>query len=355
MHRGIDPPVPAGCVGDRHRWQWIHSPAVDLAVAFCWVPVVVLVRYVEPMRSTLALVMSLVFLLSFVHQPLTLALVYGDADRYRQRRQLFRWSPLVFVAAILALLHFNLVLLAVIGGLWNAEHTLMQRYGLTRIYGRKGGDDHGRIERSLLVALIVAALVWVAADPLTPDRLDRLSLGGNNRRGVEVLTSFAAPARWLLVPAVAVAVVLLGRWIWLEVGRGREVNRAKWTYMAATIALLSTVFVDPIAGLMGYVAAHAIEYFVIVHQSLGRRYRDVHGARSSPLARAVRARAGRLGFLAIYLALVLAAVTALQWWAPVVVFGAIYFTLGGLHIFYDGFIWKLRDPEVAASLAVAKT
>jgi hypothetical protein len=28
-------------------------------------------------------------------------------------------------------------------------------------------------------------------------------------------------------------------------------------------------------------------------------------------------------------------------------------TLGALHIFYDGFIWKLRRPRVAASLGIA--
>ena len=117
------------------------------------------------------------------------------------------------------------------------------------------------------------------------------------------------------------------------------------------IALVLTMFVDPVAGLMGYVAAHAIEYFVIVHQSLGRRYVDDGAAPASPLRHAVRARSGRLGFLVVYVALVLGAVTALRWWAPVLVFGAVYFTLGALHIFYDGFIWKLRDPKVAESLA----
>ena len=80
------------------------------------------------------------------------------------------------MAVVLALLHFNLVLLAVIGGLWNAEHTLMQRYGLTRIYGRKGGDDHGRLERAPLDRALVPALAWTAADVDTPARLRQLSL-----------------------------------------------------------------------------------------------------------------------------------------------------------------------------------
>ena len=28
------------------------------------------------------------------------------------------------------------------------------------------------------------------------------------------------------------------------------------------------------------------------------------------------------------------------------------FTLGGMHVFYDGFIWKLRRPVVAQSLGI---
>jgi hypothetical protein len=329
----------------------MHSAAVDLVVAFCWVPIVLLVRLVEPSRSSLGLVVGAVFLLSFLHQPLTLALVYGDTERYRQRPRTFTWSPVIFLLAVLVIMQHNLVLLAVIGGLWNTEHTLMQRYGLTRIYGRKGGDDHAAIERALLISLVVLALVWVAADPATPGRLRQVSLGNNNRRGVEVLTSFADVARWLIVPVAVVALGFVVRWVWLEWRRGPAANPAKWVYMAATAVLVATMIVDPIAGLMGYVGAHAIEYFVIVHQSMGRRYGDP-AAGASALGRAVRARSGRLGFLAGYGVFVLGVVTALQWWAPVLVFGLVYFTLGGLHIFYDGFIWKLRDNRVAASLAV---
>ena len=34
------------------------------------------------------------------------------------------------------------------------------------------------------------------------------------------------------------------------------------------------------------------------------------------------------------------------------VHAAIIFTLGGMHVFYDGFIWKLRRPVVAQSLGI---
>ena len=34
------------------------------------------------------------------------------------------------------------------------------------------------------------------------------------------------------------------------------------------------------------------------------------------------------------------------------VHAAVIFTLGGMHVFYDGFIWKLRRPVVAQSLGI---
>jgi hypothetical protein len=93
-------------------------------------------------RGALNLLIAGVLLLSFLHQPLTVALVYGDPAEFRLHRRLFVWAPVVVVAAIVVGRAVSPVLVAAVAGLWNAEHTLLQRYGLTRIYGRKVGDEH---------------------------------------------------------------------------------------------------------------------------------------------------------------------------------------------------------------------
>jgi len=106
--------------------------------------------------------------------------------------------------------------LAVIAGLWNAEHTLMQRYGITRIYGRKVADDHGRVEKLMLFSWLLLALVWTAADRATPARVEEAGLRGHNREGIDVLTRFRTPAL-VLVPIVATAsLVIMVRWIRAE-------------------------------------------------------------------------------------------------------------------------------------------
>jgi hypothetical protein len=134
--------------------------------------------------------------------------------------------------------------------------------------------------------------------------------------------------------------------------RRHDLNPAKWFYIGTTAALFGVMLVDPLAGILGYVGAHSIEYFVIVHQSLGKRYTSPEDDEGAVLGRVVRARTGRWGFMVAYGLTVLGLVTALSLWAPTIVYFVVFFTLGGMHVFYDGFIWKLRRPAVARSLAI---
>jgi hypothetical protein len=105
--------------------------------------------------------------------------------------------------------------------------------------------------------------------------------------------------------------------------------------------------VDPIAGVAGYVAAHAIEYFAVVHSSLRKRADD------APVAVATRTPARRAAIYVTYFAAVGALVYST--WTPfngkLYAFAILFF--GALHILYDGFVWKLRRPAVAASLGIA--
>ncbi len=347
----------------RARPRWVNRASVDVAVALCWIPFVIAAHALESNRAVLATLVAAVFLLSFSHQPLTLALVYGDPEQFRLRRAIFTLSPVVFAIAIVIVLQVSLLTLAIVAGLWNAEHTLMQRYGITRIYGRKADQQEGGLERAMLLSWLALGFIWVAADPATPSRLDRLGLNGTNELAVRTLLRFHSAAVVILIPAVLAVVALVLAWVISEWRRHERANPAKWMYVGTTALLFATILVDPIAGLMGYVGAHAIEYFVIVHQSLGRRYggepatdQPSPGAaieRPAPLGRAIRARTGRLGFFVAYLGAIVGLVTLLDWYGSRQIYLVVFFTLGGLHVFYDGFIWKLRRPAVARSLAIS--
>jgi len=347
--------------------QWMHGPIADVALALVWIPFAAVAHVLQGQAGDrLPAFVAAVFLLSFSHQPLTLALVYGDPDQLRLRRAIFTWSPLVFVVAVFAGLNISMVALAVVGGLWNAEHTLMQRYGIVRIYGRKAGQGDGRLERAMLFSWLALALVWVGADAATPDRIRQVDLGENNTLAVEQLASLRTVAAVLVPIALAVALGLGVAFVVQEWRHRHQANPAKWFYVASTAALFGVLLVDPLAGLMGYVGAHAVEYFVVVRQSLGRRYGTAAAVdalgdadadataprRPVPLARAVRSPLGRDGFLVVYVALIVGIVMVLERLGSPTAYAVVFFTLGGLHVFYDGFIWKLRRAPVAASLAI---
>ena len=194
------------------RASWLHGPAADAGLALCWVPFAVAVVAVQGHGHALAALLSGVLLLSLSHQPVTLALVYGDSDRFRDHRLVYVLGPVVAVVAVAIGLHVSFVAVAVVAGLWNAEHTLMQRYGICRMYGRKAGDDHGPLEKAMLCSWLTLAMVAAAANPRTPRYLAQVNLGEVNRRGISLLTHLRPEATVLAVPVALAAGVLTLRW-----------------------------------------------------------------------------------------------------------------------------------------------
>lgn len=336
--------------------RWIHSPARDVAVAFCWVPFAVAAHQATGDRQATATVLTATFALSFAHQPLTLPIVYGDPAERAARRRLYAWCPIVFLAAAVGGLALSVAAVSIVAGLWNVEHTLMQRFGLTRIYGRKAGETDpagARQEKLLLISWLVLAATWVAAAAGTEARVRSLPLGEVNKAGLGILADLRTVAQWL-VPVVGLATVwLTAQWARAEVQRWRDGggNPAKLLYLGATAALIGLMFVDPVAGFVGYVGAHAVEYFVIVHTSLGNRWAEEGSG--GPMGSLMRSPGGRRRFLAAYAAAMAVLIVGLREIGNPRLYLVTILTLGGLHVLYDGFVWKLRRPQVAAGLVTA--
>ncbi|MEZ5168242.1 MAG: hypothetical protein R2695_17830 [Acidimicrobiales bacterium] len=274
--------------------RWIRHPGWDVGMALAWVPFAALALQWSGDPSRLRWLVAATLLFSVSHQPLTLPLVYADPHVVRSRPRVFGFSPVVFVALVLLGLQLDPVVIAVIAGVWNAGHTLQQRYGITRIYGRKVGQSDGRTEHQLLWAMLVLALVVAAADADTPSRIASAGLGGRNQKGLDVLTEAAPVARHLVPVMIAVVALLLFRWVRQERALAR-VNPAKWVYLAPTTALIGLTMVSPLAGFVGYVGSHAAEYYLIVHNHLADRYPDAITDGGAPLGRAVRSAIGPSG------------------------------------------------------------
>jgi uncharacterized membrane protein YidH (DUF202 family) len=328
------------------RRLWMHGPVADIVLGWSWLPIALAVRQLESHPDVMHWVIAVVFMVSFAHQPLTLGLVYGDPAQRQAHRRLYTWAPFVAVALIAIGLNVSLTTVALMAGLWNAEHTLMQRYGVIRIYGRKAGDDHARLEKPMLIVWLVTAIAFLGAYIDLDRFVVKMGMGGTNRRSVTVLAHLHAPSVVLFWVGAIASVVLAARWFAAERRLGAASSRPKWWYVAGTLGLVAMVMIDPVAGIAGYVAMHAIEYLAIVHHSLRTRTDD------SPVAVATRTPGRRA---VIYVAYV-AAIAGVVWFCWNFFDGRLYaYTIlffGALHILYDGFVWKLRRPAVAASLGI---
>src|SRR5262249_7426600 len=121
--------------------RWLQGPAHDVAMAFIWLPFGAAALACGGDPRPLRWLVSGTLLLSLAHQPLTLWLVYGDAGQRRAHLPLFTWAPAAAAVAVVVGLSVSPVLVAVVAGLWNLVHTLRQRYGIARLYGRMSAID----------------------------------------------------------------------------------------------------------------------------------------------------------------------------------------------------------------------
>ena len=270
------------------RRLWVHGPVADIALGWCWLPIALIVHAAEPHLTTVQSIMAVIFVISFAHQPLTLGLVYGDPAQRDAHRRLYRWAPWVAFVLIVVGLNVSLSLVAVMAGLWNAEHTLMQRYGVMRIYGRKAGDDQGRIEKPMLIIWLVAGIAYIGGYVDLHRLVSKLGCRRDQCPQLRRARWLSSAARVLFWVAAIAGVVLAVRWWQAERRLGVAASRPKHWYALGTAGLIIAVMVDPIAGVAGYVAAHAIEYFAVVHTSLRKR-ND-----AAPVATATRTTARRV-------------------------------------------------------------
>jgi hypothetical protein len=337
----------------------MYGPAADLLIALCWVPLFVLGHVLSAGHGAhndaqLRQALSAAFLVSFLHQPLTLGLVYGDGSQFRQRRRLFVVAPPVIIGLVVLAVALHLWILIPIAALWNTEHTIQQRYGLSRIYARKAGYGSAFLDRWILYSWMTVAALFVAANRATPHLVSRVGLDGVNAGGVRLLTAVRPAALALLVPVGLAAVALTVAVVRQEVLRARPcsetvvkpANPAKWLYQGSSVVLIAALALDPAAGFIAYVGAHALEYFVVVYKTSEKRFGA--GGGSGLLGRVGRNLWGRVAVLGGSVVVALVAHARLHGNA----FNVVLYTVGALHFLYDSVIWKLRKPAVAADFAI---
>lgn len=341
----------------RYRIVWVFGPAWDVLMSLSWLPIFLLVHALssDPGPSGSGVLRSglrFAFLLSFMHQPLTFGLVYADASRFRLHRKLFVLGPLIAVAVGATAAVYNWQIVIPVAAAWNLQHTLQQRYGIQRIYSGRSGYGSAPLDRAIAYVPMAAVLAIVAANPGTTSLIKRTSLDSMNAGAVHLLTDARSVASTVAVVAVAATAVVLRKAVRQERAAGYGANPAKWLYQASSLAMLVAIVIDPAAGLIAYVCAHAIEYAVVVDRTAERRYGRSEGPRpdgSAPLLGHIAAHA--YGRLAFFSAIALSAALA-HGFVPGTAYNAVLYTVGALHFTFDSVIWKLRQAPIARDFSI---
>jgi hypothetical protein len=317
---------------------WIHGPATDL-VFFGWGWLAALGAFAGVDRARWGLLFAVVLFFNFLHRHLTFPLVYGDPEQFRERKRVYVALPFLLAGLTVWAWFFRrpvYTALVAVAVLWTIFHTIMQKVGLLRIYGRKAGTGSAAVDRTFVWSWFAAVVLHLGSRPEVRAQAAAASPAGRWLR-----TAFeSAPA---LLPSLTVAALAVALGATALLLRGRfSVPRV--LYALSLLALYAGLEWDLIAGYAAFSFSHAIEYLAFASVYAGRK----HAEGSSLLARAAQ----RPVFaLAGFVVVVGGGFLLLRQSAPAALHVYIVST-GFLHFLYDGWIWKVRRPEVARPLGL---
>lgn len=280
---------------------------------------------------------------------------YGDRELFRRYRVRFIAAPILLVAVCWACRQLGLEGLELLMFLWAWWHGLAQVYGFMRIYDAKAGGASRR--RATLD--LATCVVWFAGALLfAPDKLAQI-LGALYASGGPVLPAGAigaARAAWGVV-AVAVTATFVATTL-ADWRRGAAPSLPKLMLIASSFAFwwVATVFIRPtILGVAAFEIFHDVQYLAIVW--VFNRSRVDAGKPVGPVTRFLFR--PRPALVALYVGLVL----AYGWLGSLdlargdddlrlTIYGLVAAS-ALLHYYFDGFIWKIREPATSAALGMA--
>lgn len=316
--------------------------------------------------AALAVVVALA--ITYVHRHYTFFVVYGDREVFERRARAFWVAPVVALALVGLARAGDGLLQARVGGVkvspwqvvllvtgaWNIWHTLQQRYGLLRIYAGKlgGGTElpaHARRDRAALWVPAIAVAV------LLPIVRPELLAGHVRARTLQQVVAPIVESRWasgLALLAAAALAWTLASWLRHELrAPARWGQRApRLVFMGSTLLLFAVFLVHgPILGYLCFGTAHAVEYVAFVHHFGAKKYaggagRGVAAALLRDAWRGLVVLAG--GLLLLY--------WLLREYRRADVYLVYYTSTSLLHFLYDGWIWRVRRPEVARALGLGQ-
>jgi hypothetical protein len=341
---------------DRAR-RWIINSWLDhlLIVSTPLLVIPALFIFYSPLRvraETISLVVASFFALGH-HLP-GLIRAYGDRELFQRFQWRFILAPPLLFIAYFPLHQHHLDAYRLIVTLWATWHGLMQVYGFVRIYDAKVGSTApatARWDSLVCLSWFVTALVF------SPARMSNL-LGHWYASGGPLIPPAAVLAgRWAFLGASVAALIGFGANYAVQWSRGTRPNPLKLLLLASGIGTwwLAVVYVENVLlGVALFDICHDVQYLAIVWLFNCRRV-----AANPQLGKFISyvfrrgMVLGYLGLIAAYGAMGL--VPALVQDGTVsTIFTGILGTSTILHYYYDGFIWKVREPATQAGLGLGQ-
>lgn len=320
---------------------------------------------------------ALVIGINLAHRHFGLPYAYFDDEVFHTYQRQLTWFPLICIGllaatpilvdpdtagtigteAVTAVVFFSLV--------WNLWHVFMQKFGILRLYMAKDPAPPERKTAAWVDKYFVLCWFPLYFSYLAPTYKTIILTRG------EVVVPYTAAIiqfmeryqAWLVAPSAIVAAGGVGVWLWYDWRAHRFQNRARLSAAGGTLMISTALFwADPVKAFIAFGFSHAIEYMAFVWAFQRRRYRL---ARAEPCLMQRLLQHPKIWyvlligiFATIGILQVVGGRTIFTNAKPVAFFGitlrgwilfyAAYQSL--VHFYLDGFLWKMRRPEVRANI-----
>lgn len=334
--------------------RWIVSPAFDL-LFIVGTPLLILLIFLpaHTLGVSGGLATFVMFVMATGHHLPGFIRVYTDPELFARFRLRFLFVPPLLVAVTLWCESHDLHGYMLVAAAWGIWHGLMQLYGFARIYDAKNGEvSPATAWFDWLLCLLWFATLAVAS-PYESNQLRKNA----SEAGVSYLIEFVlAPNLQQVLTAATIAFtvvyVLYSAWVWF---RRRTLSPIKLLLLTAAFLLLFVSYRDfaaaPLVSIAAWEVFHDVQYNAVVW-SYNRN-------------RALRSRLNQVGqflfrpswllvglyVLAIFLYGGIDYSSYVYGSADVRdVIHAVLVASALLHFYFDGFIWKIREPATQRDL-----
>jgi hypothetical protein len=251
----------------------------------------------------------------------------------------------------------------VVAATWNIWHTLMQKFGILRMYAAKSSVPLEKrtppwVDRLMLFGMFPFLALW-----LGPAQRETIASQSKSvtQYLMPVIDGLEAVQPWLLPPAALLALAGIGCFFVWEYRADRWQTRPRvWMGIALTLLNACFLFLSPLKVYAAYGFSHAIEYMVFVWAFLRRRYAQPQ-PHHPPIERWVKHPVVSWGTFILVIGLFFFVIqygddyglhTGIKIFD--IKIGTWLFTFAiwhsMVHFYFDGFLWKMRAAQVRASL-----